>query len=127
MKTGKIILALFLVLAIGQKSFSQAPGHEEPSFPDKSTFVDRKDPVKSMQFFPNPATDYLTLKLESPQARKVKLSVFTIIGNTVDVESEVVDDFEIRIKVRDLSSGYYLLAMHNPETNAKHTYKFLKR
>ncbi len=94
---------------------------------DESAFSDKKDAFRTTQIFPNPATDFLNLKLETPQARKLKLTVYTIIGNTVEVETEVVDDFEIRIKVRDLQSGYYLLAINNQETNYKNTLKFLKR
>jgi len=119
MKTGKIIVALVLGLLVTQASLGQA--REEYSFPDKG------DPVKSISLFPNPATDYLTVKLELPHAKKIKLAMNTIIGNSLDVESEVVDDFELRIKVRDLPSGYYLLAIHDRESNSQSTYKFLKR
>ena len=89
--------------------------------------MDKNDPVKVVQAFPNPATEFLNVHFEQPQARKIKLMVYSIIGNTVDVETEIVDDFEIRLKVKDLSSGYYLLALSNPETSFKNTFKFLKR
>ena len=114
---------MLLGLLISQKVLAQGPGtaRAEMSFPDKS------DPVKAVQVFPNPATDVLSIRFERPQAKKIRLSVYTIIGNTVEVESDVVDDFEIRIKVRELPSGYYLVAINNPETSYKHTFKFLKR
>jgi hypothetical protein len=98
-----------------------AQGHEELAVPDRS------NAVKSVQIFPNPATDYLSLRFESPHAKKIRLVVYTIIGNTLDVETEVLDDYELRVKVRDLPSGYYLVAIHDSEANSKNTYKFLKR
>ena len=121
MKTGKLIFAIFLGLLIGHRSFAQSTSRTEAAFPD------RTDPVKVVQLFPNPATDFLSLRFEHPQARKIRLTVYTIIGNTVEVESEVLDDFELRVKVRDLNSGYYLLAIHNQDTGYKNTFKFLKR
>ena len=123
MKTAKFILAILLGLLISQKTFAQGSGAARSDM----SFQDKLDPVKAVQIFPNPATDVLSIRFEHPQARKIKLSVYTIIGNTVEVESEVIDDFEIRIKVRELPSGYYLLAINNQEANYKHAFKFLKR
>jgi hypothetical protein len=119
MKRGKIIAFFIASLFVAHSSLAQL--REE--YPGQ----DKTDPVKLVQLFPNPATDYLTVKLELPHARKIKLAMNTIIGNTLEVESEIVDDFEVRIKVRDLPSGYYLLAIHDGETNSQNTYKFLKR
>ena len=114
---------MLLSLLIAQKTFAQGPGTGRAEMP----FLDKNDPIKAVQVFPNPATDFLSLRFEHPQAKKIKLTVYTIIGNTVEVESEVLDDFEIRIRVRDLQSGYYLLAINNQDTNYKNTLKFLKR
>ncbi len=118
MKTGKIIVVLVFSLLVAQRSLGQT--REEHGYQDKG------DPVK-VQLFPNPATDYLSIKFELPHAKKIKLAMNTIIGNSLEVEAEVVDDFEVRIKVRDLPSGYYLLAIHDSESNFQNTYKFLKR
>jgi hypothetical protein len=120
-KNAKIIVFLVLSLFAAQRSLAQV--REEPSFHEP----DNGDPVKSVSLFPNPATDYLTVKFEWPHARRIKLAMNTIIGNSLEVESEIVDDFEVRIKVRDLPSGYYLLAIHDDETNSRSIYKFLKR
>ena len=120
MKTGKIIALLVLSLFVAQRSLGQM--RDEPSFHDKDSFHDKGDPVKSVQLFPNPATDYLTIKFELPHAKTIKLAMNTIIGNTLEVEAEVVDDFEVRIKVRDLPSGYYLLAIHDGESKTPRTH-----
>lgn len=119
MKTGKIIALLILSFFVAQRSLGQIR--------DESSFHDKGDPVKSIQLFPNPATDYLTIRFELPRAKKIKLALNTIIGNSLEVESDVVDDYELRVKVRDLPSGYYLLAIHDGEANSHNTYKFLKR
>ena len=118
MKTAKIIVALLLGLFVAQGALAQS---RDEVFPDKA------DPIKSVRVFPNPATDFLTVHFEQPHARKIRIAMQTIIGNTLEVETEVLDDYEIRIKVADLPSGYYLLAVHDGETNSKSTHKFLKR
>ena len=84
------------------------------------------EPVKVTKFFPNPATEYLNLKFESSMAKDVKVSVHNIIGNVIEVESEVVEDQELRLKVKDLPAGVYLLALKE-DGRAQSCIKFLKR
>lgn len=93
----------------------------------EETFAGKQDPLKSVQLFPNPATEYVSVRLELPHAKKVKLALQSIIGNTLELESEIVDDYEVRIRVKDLPSGYYFLAVSDEELHAKTTHKFLKR
>lgn len=79
--------------------------------------------------YPNPATDdYVYLRLTEPlDARLVHLNLYNIIGNELPVEAEVVNDHEIRIRIKDLSAGYYLLGVREERTLFRGTYKFLKR
>jgi hypothetical protein len=84
------------------------------------------EPIKVVKFFPNPATEYLNVKFESSQAKDVKVTVHNIIGNVLDVESEVVEDQELRLKVKDLPSGVYLLALKE-DGRTQSCIKFLKR
>jgi len=80
-----------------------------------------------VKLYPNPATDFISIKLETPNARHISLTLHNIIGNSVDVESEIVDEHEVRLKVKDLSAGYYLLAVNDESSGFKGVYKFLKR
>ncbi len=79
--------------------------------------------------YPNPALDdYVYLKLTDPlDARLVHLTLYNIIGNEMHVEAEVVGEREIRIRIKDLSAGYYLLGVREERTLFRGTYKFLKR
>lgn len=90
-------------------------------------FMQFPDPVKSVQIYPNPAVDVVSIKFEAPIANKVKYSVHNILGNTLDIESEIVDEHEIRIRVKDLAAGYYFVSVRDENANQKGTYKFLKR
>jgi len=83
--------------------------------------------TKSVQLFPNPATEFVDVKLDHFPAGKVSLTVHNIIGNKQEVETEILDEHLIRVKVKDLASGYYLLAVKDEESKFRGTYKFLKR
>lgn len=79
--------------------------------------------------YPNPAIDdYVYLRLTEPlNARLVHLNLYNIIGNEIPVEVEVVNDHELRVRIKELSAGYYLLGVREERTLFKGTYKFLKR
>lgn len=85
------------------------------------------DITKSVHIYPNPAVDFVHIRLDRLSAHNIRLTVHNIIGNQIEVESEVVDDHEIRVRVKDLNSGYYLVAIKDDEDRFRGTYKFLKR
>jgi len=113
----KAVLLSIIVLIAGQACYSQA--HDE-SF-------HTGDPVKFVQVYPNPATDYLMIKFESPVAKTSRLAFHSIIGSAIELEQEAIDDFEIRVKIKDLPLGYYIIAVHDPQNNSRAIYKFLKK
>ncbi len=108
---------LALLVLIGSQAFAQ--NHDEA--------FRSGDPAKSAQVYPNPATDYLTLKFESPIAKTVKLEFHSIIGTTIELEHEVIDDFEIKVKVKDLSVGYYFIGVNDVPSGSRAIHKFLKK
>jgi len=79
------------------------------------------------KIYPNPAIEFLTVSFEQPIAKHSRLTVHNIIGNILEVETETIDDHEIRVKVKDLPVGYYLLAIRDEQNNGRSTLKFLKR
>ncbi len=113
----KATLLLIIVMITGQACFGQI--HDEGFRPG--------DPAKIAQVYPNPAVDYLTIKFESPVAKTSRLAFHSIIGSSIELETEVLDEYEIRVKVKDLPVGYYVVAVHDPMNNARGIYKFLKR
>ncbi len=99
--------------------FAVAQGHD--SFPQ-----DPNEAAKLVKIFPNPAADYLSVKFETPKAKTIKLTLHNIIGNTMEVESELVDEYEIRLRVKDLPTGVYVLAVKE-DGAPQNSFKFLKR
>ncbi|RAW00737.1 T9SS type A sorting domain-containing protein [Pseudochryseolinea flava] len=85
------------------------------------------DLAKSVQLFPNPAIEFVHIRVDRLNSADVKLTLHNIIGNQVAVETDIVDEHELRVKVKDLATGYYLIAVRDEKLNFRGTYKFLKR
>jgi len=86
------------------------------------------DPGKNISIYPNPvADDFVFVKMDDLDARQVKLTLYNIIGNEIRTEVEVLDQHEVRMRIKDLASGYYLIALRDEGSKFKGTFKFLKR
>lgn len=121
---GKLLgLSLLLILFATYTVVGQANSDAKEDF----AFQQRVDPIRMVQIYPNPATEFVSIKFETPIANKVKLSVHNVIGNVMEAETELVDEFEIRVRVKDFSTGYYLLSIKDERASLNSTYKFLKR
>jgi len=119
MNLKKALYILFTLTLTVQLGFGQAK--------DEAFYTGLPDPIKSIQVYPNPATEFVSVKFEAPQAKKVKLTIHNILGNTMDLETEVVDEYEIKIRVKDITTGYYFVSVSDAGLNSKSTFKFLKR
>src|SRR5689334_11182672 len=95
-----VLLALILILAGAANAQSQTEYATQP---------ERTDISKSVRVFPNPTTDFVHVKIDQVKAQHLQLSLRNIIGNEISVETEIVDEHELRIRVKDLAAGYYLL------------------
>jgi hypothetical protein len=113
-----VLLAFTALVAVGQAPTPDGGFQANPPQQELS---------KSVKLYPNPAIEFVSVKFETPQAKKVKFNLHNIIGSEMPVESEVIDDFEVHIKVKDFSTGVYLLSIRNEETGLKSAYKFLKK
>ena len=88
---------------------------------------ERNDISKSVHIFPNPAVEYVHIRLEHVNMDNVKVSMHNIIGNQINIETEKIDEHELRIRVKDFDTGYYLIALKDEQAKFSGTYKFLKR
>jgi hypothetical protein len=114
----KTTFIILISLSSAQFTFGQAK---------EDGFFGQNDPVKSVEIFPNPTAEFLTIKFEAPIAKNALITIHNIIGNEMGLEPEVMDDFELRIRVKNIHEGYYFLAIQNAQSGNKITLKFLKR
>lgn len=114
------LVGLFVTLAVvfeirAQESYPVQPERTSTSM------------IKSAQVFPNPAVEFVNIRLEEVNVNDVKFSLHNLIGNKIEFESEIINEHEIRIKVKDLSTGYYLVTLKDTHSNRNGTLRFLKR
>jgi hypothetical protein len=120
MRLARIFLVLTLSFTAGL-AFSQSQSENEQGVSAE------QDLSRAVHIFPNPAVEYVHIKLTELTSANVKLAVHNILGNKMETETEVVDEHELRVRVKDLPSGYYLLAIKDEEAKFRGTFKFLKR
>jgi hypothetical protein len=118
----KILGNVVILLILGFATYAQT--RQETYTPAHAEQIDIS---KTVHMYPNPAVDYITIKFDAFAAQDIRVSVHNIIGNVMDVESEILDEHEIRVKVKDLSAGYYLIALKDNSQRFQGTYKFLKK
>lgn len=114
-----------VLVVLGLSAFQLATAQSQPE--GRPEMAQEVNLVKSVHLYPNPATEFVDVQLDHLPAESVSLTVHNIIGNELQVETEVLEEDLIRVKVKDLASGYYLLAIKDEESNFRGTYKFLKR
>jgi hypothetical protein len=117
MRLGRFVLVVIFALISGV-TFGQIATDE---------ISPERDPAKSVHIFPNPAVEYVSIRLADVSVTKMKLAVMNILGTTMESETEVIDEHELRVKVKDLPAGYYFLALKDEKTQYRGTFKFLKR
>jgi len=88
---------------------------------------ERQENSKPVQLYPNPAIDFVNVRLDNVSVNNVSVTLHNIIGNEIRIETDILDEHTLRIKVKDLDAGYYLLALNDSQSNFKGIYKFLKR
>lgn len=110
----------FLAIIIFLSSFA---GYAQGS--EGSVFT--SDLSKGVSIYPNPATDFINVKFEFADPRTVRVVLYTIIGNEISIEPEISEQNEMRLKIKDLPSGFYILAFHDESSGTKSSRKFLKK
>lgn len=120
MRNLTLILSFFLLLFLSGTAFGQ-------NLEATSYTTEKMDLSKSITLYPNPATDYINIKLSTLEASTAKVTLYTILGSELQLDKETVNDHEVRLKVKDLATGYYLVAVRDEQLQFKATYKFLKR
>lgn len=79
----------------------------------------------NIDVYPNPAEDYIYVKLDNNSGKDVKLDIMSFIGNKMNSSSEKINIGLYKLNVRGIPSGhYYVLLSVGTE---KHIKKFIKK
>ncbi len=116
-----VYIVLFIALALPGLSVAQSGSgllaFEEDSFTKKNR----------IELYPNPAVDYINIEIRESELSNPQFVLYSIIGNKIKIELELISDNKFRIELKNLPAGYYLLSIKDPKINFNRTYKFLKR
>jgi hypothetical protein len=85
------------------------------------------NPVRSVNVFPNPASDQLTISIQNDGLKECRLEIRNIVGQTVwtSLEQNVLAGvLRLDVDVKELASGMYTLRVADDQ-NAR-TVKFVK-
>ena len=85
---------------------------------------------KTIRIYPNPtnqASEFVNVKVSPLKSDMVKLSLHNIIGNEIRTETEIVDEHELRMRIKELSAGYYIITVKDEVSNFRVAYKLLIR
>ena len=90
------------------------------------TGIQEKTPKWEIDLFPNPADEYLDLRIQLDRPEKLRLEIIGMDGKVRLVRNEMTAGHgSIRIRIPDLGSGLYLLRLIGDQRSV--TQKFLKR
>jgi hypothetical protein len=79
-----------------------------------------------IEIFPNPAVEYIYIKIHNSELENVEMELFNIIGNSLSFDLEEIEKYSYRIKVEDFPPGYYLLMIKDPIKRFNQAFKFHK-
>jgi len=116
-----LIYFLLFGIATAQSAFSEEQSVSLPYLQDEQVITKNK-----IEIFPNPAVEYIYIKIENSELENVEMELFNIIGNSLNFDLEEIEKNSYRIKVEDLPPGYYLLMIKDPIKRFNQAFKFHK-
>ncbi len=90
----------------------------------QDAFSNKKETRVSL--YPNPAIEYLEIKLDDSTLEKVEFELHSIIGNQMVIQVREIGEDRYRIPVKEFPTGYYFLVVKDEKTRYKKAIKFLK-
>jgi len=80
-----------------------------------------------VSLFPNPATEYIQVKIVNSTLEEPKVTLYNVLGNPVEVTLREEEEGIYNVDISSLPAGYYFLAIRDEKTYFRETYKFVKR
>ena len=77
--------------------------------------------------YPNPASEFVILESNTKNIQDFNFQIHSIIGNRINVSSNIVSNNKIKFSVKEISNGYYFIIVANDKSKYKKALKFLKK
>lgn len=90
-------------------------------------FSQEKDKNISYSIFPNPAYEFVNLKINNnTTVNDYNFSIHSLIGNEMDFRQEKISENELRFDLNNFNNGYYFLLIDFKKSNGRKIIKFSK-
>jgi len=89
-------------------------------------FSQEKDKDMTYSIFPNPANEFINLKIDNNSINDYNFSIHSLIGNQMDFQQEKISDNEMRFVINSFNSGYYFILIDFKNENRRRIIKFSK-
>jgi hypothetical protein len=80
-----------------------------------------------VELYPNPADEFLNVRLKNSNLKEVKIEMFNVIGNKLDIEIDQINASDYKVNVKEFNPGYYLLIINDPLSRFNKAFKFRKQ
>ena len=77
--------------------------------------------------YPNPASEFVILESNTKNIQDFNFQINSIIGNKINISSNIISNNKIKFSVKEISSGYYFIIVANDKSKYKKALKFLKK
>ncbi len=77
--------------------------------------------------YPNPASEFVVLESNTKNIQDFNFQIHSIIGNKINVSSNIISNNKIKFSVKEISNGYYFIIVANDKSKYKKALKFLKK
>ncbi len=120
------VLSLLLIFQISVNIlFSKSTDNTNDPFTKEIVSDTEFEIIEKLDVYPNPADDYIYVKLEKGVKQEIKLEVMSFIGNKMNASSEKIEDDLYKLSLRNIPSGHYYVIISYGST--KEMKKFLKQ
>jgi len=82
--------------------------------------------IKGVEYYPNPAAEYINVDLRATTVKNARFEVFSIIGNKVTVPVLRAGSGVYKMNLRGLANGYYMIMIKDVDNNQSQTIRFQK-
>ena len=90
-------------------------------------FSQNKEKNISINVFPNPANEYINLKINNDTSvDDYDYSIHSLIGNEMSFIEERLSDKELRFNLNSFNKGYYFILLDSKKENKRRIIKFSK-
>lgn len=108
---GNTVKSDFSVTWILGGNISSKPVNDLSSNIDKEALT---DPEISLKVYPNPASDFINIKVTAVDASRLVLELYNTSGSKV-LSNIVIDQPVLQVNIKDIPSGIYYLKLSVPD------------